>query len=131
MPRQPARAIEWLHVAHINDWPIAVKITTLCTAIAIVLAVALTAIGYFRTAAGLSEQANKEIKADAQLVETSIDDWHRQRLAVLALGAVTPAVVRVAEEGDAASASDHVEALAVLRSIARAKPGYPDGRHHG
>ena len=67
----------------------------------IVLACHLTSIGYFQTASGLSEQANKEIKADAQLVQTTIDDWHRQRLAVLALGAVTPEVVRVAEEDDA------------------------------
>jgi HAMP domain-containing protein len=107
-----------IHIVHINDWPIAAKITVLCTAIAIVLAGALTSIGYFQAAAGLSQQADTEIEADAHLVETTIDDWHQQRLAVLALGAVTPAVVRVAENGDAASTSDHAEALAVLSSIA-------------
>jgi C4-dicarboxylate-specific signal transduction histidine kinase len=122
MSTQGRRAIDWGYIAHINDWPIAVKITVLCTAIAIVLAATLTAIGYSRTAAGLSEQANKEIKADAQLVQTTIDDWHRERLAVLALGAVTPAVVRVAEEGDAPNATDHAGALAVLGSIAQRNP---------
>jgi len=36
------------NIVHINDWPIAAKITVLCTAIAVVLAAALTAIGYFQ-----------------------------------------------------------------------------------
>jgi HAMP domain-containing protein len=111
---QPRRT----HIVHINDWPIAVKITVLCTAIAIVLAGALTSIGYFQAAAGLSQQADKEIEADAHIVEATIDDWHQQRLAVLAVGAATPAIVRVAEGGDAASTSDHAEALAILSSIA-------------
>jgi hypothetical protein len=115
---QPAHT----NVAHINDWPIAAKITVLCTVIAIVLAVALTAIGYLQAAAGLSEQANREIEADAHLVETTIDGWHQQRLAVLALGAITPAVARVAERSDVASTSDHAEALAVLSSIADRNP---------
>jgi HAMP domain-containing protein len=112
-------------IVHINDWPIAAKITVLCTVIAIVLAVALTAIGYFQAAAGLSEQADEEIQADAHLVETTIDDWHQQRLAVLALGAVTPSVVRVAEGGDVTtttSLSDRTAALAVLTSIAERSP---------
>jgi methyl-accepting chemotaxis protein len=112
---QPRRT----HIVHINDWPIAAKITVLCTAIAIVLAGALTSIGYFQAAAGLSQQADKEIEADAHIVEATIDDWHQQRLAVLAVGAVTPAIVRVAEGGDAASMSDHTEALAVMSSIAQ------------
>ena len=115
----------------INDWPIAAKITVLSTAIAIALACALTAIGYFQAAAGLSEQADREIQADAQLVEITIDDWHQQRLAALALGAVTPAFARVAEGGDLASPSDRAEALAILTSIAATEPGYPIGRHHG
>ena len=109
-------------VVHMNDWPIAAKITVLCTAIAIVLAGALTTIGYNQAAAGLSQQADKEIEADAHLVETTIDDWHQQRLAALALGAITPALVRVAERGDAATASDHAEALTVLSSIAQRNP---------
>jgi HAMP domain-containing protein len=94
----------------------------LCTVIAIVLAVALTAIGYFQAAAGLSEQADREIEADAHLVETTIDDWHQQRLAALALGAIPTAVVHVAEGGDGASMSDHAEALAVLSSIEQRNP---------
>jgi hypothetical protein len=106
-----------LHVVHINDWPIAAKITVLCTVIAVVLAGALTAISYFQAAAGLSEQADKEIEADAHLVETMIDDWHQQRLASLALGAATLAVGRVAEGRDRASSSDRAEALVVLKSI--------------
>ena len=81
-----------------NDWPIAVKITILCTAIAIALAAALTAIGYYQAAAGLAQQADKEIEADAHIVETTIDDWHQQRLATLALGAISPAIARVAEQ---------------------------------
>jgi len=105
-----------------NDWPIAVKITILCTAIAIALAAALTSIGYYQAAAGLAVQADKEIEADAHIVETMIDDWHQQRLATLALGAVSPAVVRVAESGDQASATDHAQALAVLGSITQRNP---------
>ena len=106
-------------VLRINDWPIAAKITVLCTVIAIALASALTAIGYSQAAAGLAQQADKEIEADAHIVETTIDDWHQQRLATLALGAISPAVMRIAERGDAASASDRAEALAVLNSIAQ------------
>jgi hypothetical protein len=109
-------------IAHINDWPIVAKITVLCTAIAIVLASALTAIGYSQAAAGLSQQADKEIEADAHIVETTIDDWHRQRLAVLALGAIAPAMVHVAEQGDAASASDQADVLAILTNIAKRNP---------
>jgi hypothetical protein len=109
-------------VAHINDWPIAVKITVLCTVIAIALASALTAIGYSQAAAGLSQQADKEIEADAHIVETTIDDWHRQRLAVLALGALPPSIVRVAERGDAASVTDHTDALAILSSLSQRNP---------
>jgi HAMP domain-containing protein len=111
-----------VHVLHINDWPIAVKITVLCTVIAIVLAVTLTSIGYFQAAKGLSQQADKEIEADAHLIETTIDDWHQQRLAVLAVGAVTPALVRVAAEGNAANASDRAEAFALVSAIARRNP---------
>ena len=110
------------NVLHINDWPIAAKITVLCTVIAIVLAGALTAIGYSQAAAGLSEQADREIEADAHLVETTIDDWHRQRLAALALAAVTAPIVRVAEAGAAASLSDQAEALAILRNVAQRNP---------
>jgi hypothetical protein len=121
------------NVLHINDWPIAAKITVLCTVIAVVLASALTAISYSRAAAGLSQQADKEIEADAHIVETTIDDWHRQRLATLALSAVTSAVVGVAEGGDAASLSDRVEATAILQSISQRNPdietvGVMDGR---
>ena len=109
-----------INILHINDWPIAVKITVLCTVIAIVLACALTAIGYFQAAAGLAQQADKEIEADAHIVETTIDDWHRQRLATLALAAVTPASDarrrgQVPRRAPAISA----EALAILRSIAQ------------
>jgi HAMP domain-containing protein len=105
-----------------NDWPIAAKITVLCTVIAILLASGLTAIGYSQAASGLSQQADKEIEADAHLVETTIDDWHRQRLATLALGAISPAVVRVAEQGARASAGDRAQALAILSSIAQRSP---------
>jgi HAMP domain-containing protein len=111
-----------IHNVHMNDWPIAAKITVLCTAIAIALAGALTSIGYFQAAAGLSQQAEKEIEVDAHLVETTIDDWHQQRLAVLALGSSTPGFVRFTEAGDAASMRDHAEALAVLNSIAEREP---------
>jgi hypothetical protein len=111
-----------INIVHINDWPIAAKITVLCTGIAIVLAGALTAIGYSRAAAGLAEQAQQAIEAEAQLVETAIDDWHHQRLATLALAAVSPAFARVAAGGDAASPTDHAEALAVVRRIAERNP---------
>jgi HAMP domain-containing protein len=109
-------------VVHINDWPIAAKITVLCTVIAVVLAGALTAIGYSQATAGLQQQADKEIEADAHIVETTIDDWHQQRLATLALGAISPAVTRVAEQGAAASAPDRAAALAILSSIALRSP---------
>src|SRR6185312_2652943 len=104
----PAAVTQPAHtsILHINDWPIAGKITVLCTVIAVVLASALTAISYSRAAAGLAQQADREIEADAHIVETTIDDWHRQRLATLALGAISPAVVRVAEQGARASAGD-------------------------
>ena len=66
-------------------------------------------------------------------METTIDDWHQQRLAVLALGALTPSFVRVAEAGDGASLIDRAEALAMLRSISQRNPdiravGIMDGR---
>jgi len=46
-------------VVRVNDWPIAAKITVLCTVIAVALASALTAIGYSQAASGLAQQADR------------------------------------------------------------------------
>jgi hypothetical protein len=110
------------NIVHIGDWPIAAKITVLCTVISIALAGALTAIGYSQAASGLAQQADKEIEADAHIVETTIDDWHQQRLATLALGAVSSPIAHVAEQGAAASVSDRTAALAILSNIALRNP---------
>src|ERR1700737_2220594 len=122
MSVQTSAATGRSRLLHVSDWPIAAKMTVLCTVIAILLSGALTTIGYFQAAAGLTEQADAAIGADARLVQTSIDDWHQARLATLRVGATIASIERIAEQGAATSPEDHASALASLTSFAKQSP---------
>jgi hypothetical protein len=101
MPTQLPVTRRRARLFHVGDWPIAARMTALCVVIAVLLAGALTTIGYFQASAGLTEQADAALGADARLVQTTLDDWHQQRLALLRLGAAIDSIGRIAEQGDA------------------------------
>src|SRR5690349_16554851 len=100
-----------------RDWPLAVKIAALCISIAAMLAIGLTALGYVRASAGLRQQAESALGADALTVTTSIDRWHRERWAALQMLASLPAVQEVARQGDQASPDARQVAASALASL--------------
>ncbi len=103
------------------------KVLLLCVGIAAALAAALTALGYSKARAGLREQAEDAMTAEAKGVGDAIDRWNEGRLRVLqalaaslalrhALQPVRPADAAAADEAlsIAAATEPDVDSIGVL-----------------
>ena len=66
-----------------RPWSLAVKVGLLNIGLCAALAVALTWLGTYRAIAGLQEQAEAALAADARVVADGVDGWHAQRMAQL------------------------------------------------
>src|SRR5207302_747305 len=82
------------------------RVVAICVAIGLFFAGATTAIGYTRASAGLTQQGEARLASDAAIVTTTVDNWTATRLELVHAVAKMPAVVRLLEAGDAASAED-------------------------
>ena len=73
------------------DWPLATKTVVVFLELAALLALVLTALGYYRASQGLREQAEAALGSDALLVANAIDNWHAERLGDLQILSQNPA----------------------------------------
>jgi methyl-accepting chemotaxis protein len=99
------------------------KVLVLCLGIAFALATALTALGYSTTRAGLREQAETAMAADASGLADATDRWNEGRLRVLQALAASPASRRALQAGPdvadellstAAAADTDVDSIGLL-----------------
>src|SRR5450755_1751433 len=93
-------------VFQVGHWSVAARIVVACIGIALVFAGAVTAIGYLKASAGLSEQGQARLESDAVVVTTAIDQFNAKNQDIGHAIAGLPLVVRTLSAGADATAAD-------------------------
>ena len=101
---------------------IGTKVLLLCVGIALALASGLTALGYSQARAGLREQVEAALAAEANGDADAIDRWHEARLRALQAVAASPALRHLVE----ARAVPAAELAAVDEALSIAARSEPD-----
>jgi methyl-accepting chemotaxis protein len=85
-----------------GDWPLAVRVLALSVGACVVVAVAVTLLGYRQAVEGVETQARAALEADGLVVASAIDRWNRARLEDLQfLGALPEAAAALTADEEA------------------------------
>src|ERR1700730_5205211 len=110
-------------VLQVRYWSVATRIVVACVGIALAFAGAVTAIGYLKASAGLSEQGQARLEADAVIITTAIDQFNSKNQDISHALAKLPLVVRVMAAGDAATAEDRAALTELSVSLTTSSDG--------